>query len=141
MVRTKWHGVITDGLRALINLMPNAYEGNQIINVILADSWTKDDLNTMCAFTAKTLRKNESEGHIKWNYMDAVCNVLENTKAGSLTHFVPEATPLKVYGASDSTLTMFNKEITRSGRPCGMNAAKCGPNKFLKHTSRSKTAL
>ena len=82
MLRMKWNGVITDGLRALVNLMPGAYEGNQILNVLLADPWTKDDLNTMCAFTAKTLRKMESEGHIKWNYMDAICNVLENTKIG-----------------------------------------------------------
>ena len=80
MVRAKWHGMISDGLRSLLNLMPNAYEGNQIMNVILADPWTKNDLDTMCAFTAKTLRKNESEGHFKWNYTDAVCNVLENSK-------------------------------------------------------------
>ena len=63
MVRAKWHGVISDGLRALLNLTPNAYEGNQILNVILTDNWTKNDLDTICAFTAKTLRKNESEGH------------------------------------------------------------------------------
>ena len=114
MWRTKWHGVISDGLRSLLNLMPNAYEGNQIINVMLADPWTKDDLNTMCAFAAKTLRKMESEGHIKWNYMDAVCNVLENTKMGTLGQFIPEVTLLKIYGTSDSTLTLYNKSITRS---------------------------
>ena len=114
MLRMKWNGVITDGLRALVNLMPGAYEGNQILNVLLADPWTKDDLNTMCAFTAKTLRKMESEGHIKWNYMDAVCNVLEISKMGTLGQFIPEVTPLKIYGASDSTLTMHNQVITRS---------------------------
>ena len=41
MVRAKWHGVISDGLRALINLTPNAYEGNQILNLFLADPWSK----------------------------------------------------------------------------------------------------
>ena len=114
MWRTKWNSVITDGLRALVNLMPGAYEGNQILNVLLADPWTKDDLNTMCAYTAKTLRKMESEGHIKWNYMAAINVVLENTKTGTLSQFIPEATPLKIYGASNSTLTLYNKAISRS---------------------------
>ena len=113
MVRTKWQGVITDGLRSLLNLMPNAYEGNQIMNVITADPWS-NELDTTCAFAAKTLRKNESEGHIKWNYVDAVCRVLEDSKMGTLDQFIPEVTPLKIYGTSDSTLTLFNKTITRS---------------------------
>ena len=114
MVRAKWHGVISDGLRALLNLTPNAYEGNQIMNVILTDNWTNNDLDTICAFAAKTLRKNESEGHFKWNYTEAVCNVLEDSKMGTLDHFIPEVTPLKVYGTSDSTLTLYTKSIPRS---------------------------
>ena len=65
MWRSKWSSVINAGLRALVNLMPGAYEGNQVLNVLAADPWTKDDLNTTCSYTAATLRKMEGEGHIK----------------------------------------------------------------------------
>ena len=114
MWRSKWSSVIADGLRALVNLMPGAYEGNQSLNVLFTDPWTKDDLDTICSYTAATLRKMEGGGHIKWTYLTAINVVLENTKTGTLSRFIPEATPLKVYAASDSTLTMYNKSITRS---------------------------
>ena len=97
MWRSKWSSVINAGLRALVNLMPGAYEGNQVLNVLAADPWTKDDLNTTCSYTAATLRKMEGEGHIKWKHLQAIAVVLENTKTGSLSRFIPEATPLKVY--------------------------------------------
>ncbi len=114
MWRSKWSSVINAGLRALVNLMPGDYEGNQVLNVLAADPWTKDDLNTTCSYTAATLRKMEGEGHIKWKHLQAIAVVLENTKTGSLSRFIPEATPLKVYTASDSVLTMYNKVVTRS---------------------------
>ena len=114
MWHSKWSSVINAGLRALVNLMPGAYDSNQVLNALAADPWTKDDLNTTCSYTAATLRKMESEGHIKWKHLQAVAVVLENTKTGSLNHFLPEATPRKVYATSDSVLTMYNKVATRS---------------------------
>ncbi len=112
--RTKWISIISDGLRALVNLTPGTFEGNQCINHLLTDPWSMDDLDAIASFTAGLLRKNESEGNLKWNYTKAVVNVLEGTRAGTLSNFIPEMSPLKLYCTSDSTLTMFTKSVTRS---------------------------
>ena len=112
--RKQWISIISDGLRALVNLTPGAFEGNQYVNTLLTDPWSCDDLGAIASFTAGLLRKNESEGNIKWNYTNAVVSVLEGTRAGTLSGFIPDLSPVKLYGTSDSTLTMFTKNVTRS---------------------------
>ena len=112
--RSKWISIISDGLRALVNLTPGAFQGNRSINLLLTDPWSCNDLDAIASFTAGLLRKNESEGHLKWNYTKAVVSVLEGTRAGTLSNFIPDMSPLKLYCTSDSTLTMFTKSVTRS---------------------------
>ena len=98
----------------MVNLTPGAFEGNRSINILLTDPWSMNDLDAIASYTAGLLRKNESEGNLKWNYTKAVVDVLEGTRAGTLSNFIPEKSPLKLYCTSDSTLTMFTKSITRS---------------------------
>ena len=112
--RKQWISIISDGLRALVNLTPGAFEGNQYVNTLLTDPWSCDDLGTIASFTAALLRKNENEGHIRWNYTKAVATILEGSKSGTLSGFTPDLSPLKLFGTSDSTLTMYTKTVTRS---------------------------
>ncbi len=99
-----WNSLIYSGLRALVNLMPHAYESNQALNSMTL----KSDLDELCGFTSVYLRKVQSEGHIKWRYLDAVMKVLGATRAGSLARFIPDVDPQTQFAASDSVLTLFN---------------------------------
>ena len=99
-----WNSLIYSGLRALVNLMPHAYESNQALNSMTL----KSDLDELCGFTSVYLRKAQTEGHIKWRYLDAVIEVLGETRAGSLARFIPDVAPKTQLAASDSVLTLFN---------------------------------
>ena len=65
-------------------------------------------MDELCGFASAFFRKVQSEGHIKWRYLDAVIEVLANTRAGGLDRFVPDDAPKNNYTASDSVLTLFN---------------------------------
>ena len=101
---SQWNSLIYLGLRALVNLMPDAYQSNQVLNSMTV----KSNLDELCGFTSVYLRKVQSGGHIQWRYIDAVIEVLGATRAGSLDRFIPDIAPRKNYAASDSVLTLFN---------------------------------
>ena len=100
----QWKSLVYQGLRAAVNLMPDSYQSNQVLNSMTL----KDDLDALCGFTSAYLRKVQSEGHIKWRYLDAVIEVLAATRAGTLDRFIPDVAPKKNFTASESVLTLFN---------------------------------
>ena len=102
--QSQWNSLVYSGLRAAVNLMPDSYQFNQVLNSMTL----KDDMDELCGFASAFFRKVQSEGHIKWRYLDAVIEVLANTRAGSLDRFVPDVAPKQNYTASDSVLTLFN---------------------------------
>ncbi len=104
MRQSQWNSLVYSGLRAAVNLMPDSYQFNQVLNSMTL----KDDMDELCGFASAFFRKVQSEGHIKWRYLDAVIEVLANTRAGSLDRFVPDVAPKQNYTASDSVLTLFN---------------------------------
>ena len=57
----------------------------------------KGDLDALCGFTSAYLRKVQSEGHIKWRYLDAVIEVLAATRTGTLDRFIRCRSKEKLY--------------------------------------------
>ena len=109
--------LISEGMRALVNLMPDPFAGNQMINSLIAESsggHPKFKLSNVARDTAALLRKHSETGDLKWGYTDIAIKVLEDVNDGSLDGFVPRMEAFNLFGASDSTLTMSNVYETRT---------------------------
>ena len=109
--------LISEGLRALVNLMPDSFAGNLMVNALISDPWgghPKSKLTEVARATAALLRKHSETGDLKWGYTDIAIKVLEDVGDGSLDGFVPRMEPFNLFGASDSTLTMYNVNQTRT---------------------------
>ena len=109
--------LISEGMRALVNLMPDPFAGNQMVNALIADPWgghPKSKLSEVARTTATLLRKHSGSGDLKWGYTDIAIKVLEDVNDGSLDGFVPRMEAFNLFCASDSTLTMYNVNQTRT---------------------------
>ena len=118
---SKWHAswgsLISEGARALVNLMPDSRQGNQVLNDLATDPWRgnpKDKLVELAQVTAGFLKVHSAAGDLKWDHTKVVVNVLEGVSTGTLDRFIPRMEPFVLYGGSDSTLCMFTKAQVRT---------------------------
>ena len=112
-----WGSLISEGARALVNLMPDSFAGNQVLNNLAADPWRgdpKSKLVDLAHTTAAFLKVHSSTGNLKWDYTNVAIKVLEDVGTGSLDEFIPRMEPFNLYGGSDSTLSMYTGKQTRT---------------------------
>ena len=112
-----WGSLISEGARALVNLMPDPFTGNQVLNVLAADPWRgdpKSKLVDLAQTTAALLRKHSDTGNLLWDYTNVAIKVLEDVGNGSLDEFIPRMEPFNLYGGSDSTLSLHSGKQTRT---------------------------
>ena len=81
--------------------MPDAFQYHQAFNLV-----DKDNLQDICSFGAAFLGNSQSQGNLKWKYMDAIVKVLQNSN--DLDRYLPDTSQRLQYTASDSVLTFFN---------------------------------
>ena len=113
---SSWGSFISEGARALVNLMPDPFAGNQVLNALAADPWGGDPKSKVVELahtTAALLRKHSEKGDLKWAYTDVAIRVLEDAGNGSLDEFIPRMEAFTLYGASDSILSMYTGKQTR----------------------------
>ena len=97
--QSPWDTLIYQGLRALVNLMPGAYQINQNLNQMELQFNRRE----LFEFTASYLRKVQTEGHIKWNDLNACISMLGATHSPDLDRFIPDVAPKK----TSSQATVF----------------------------------
>ena len=107
--QSSWNSLVYSGLRAAINLMPDSFQYHPGMNLS-----NKDDLQEICSFAAAFFGNCQTQGNLKWNYMDAVIKVLQNSN--DLDRYLPDTSQRQQYTASDSVLTLFNA-ASGPGRP------------------------
>ena len=66
------------------------------------------NLQETCNYTAAFLQNCQTQGDLRWTFLDACLKVLQNTD--DLDRFLPHDGPRVQYVASDSVLTLRNKE-------------------------------
>ena len=109
--------LISEGLRALVNLMPDSFAGNLMANTLLSapsGGHPKSKLSEVARATACLLRIHSEKGDLRWGYTHIAIKVLEDVGDGSLDGFVPRMDAFNLYGASDSILSMYTKSQTRT---------------------------
>ena len=114
---SSWGALISEGARALANLMPDAFTNNQVLNTLATDPWRGDPnskLVDLAQATAALLKKNSEQGNLKWDYTNVAIKVLEDVGTGSLDEFIPRMEPFHLYGGSDSTLSLHTGKQTRT---------------------------
>ena len=112
-----WGALISDGARALVDLMPEPFKGHQVLNQLATDPWRGDPKNRLvdlAQVTAVLLKQHSDTGNLKWNHIDVAIQILQGTNAGTIDNFIPRMEPFVLYGGSDSTLCMYTKG---NGRP------------------------
>ena len=107
--QSPWDTLIYQGLRALVNLMPGAYQVNQNLNQMELQLNRRELLE----FTASYLHNSQTSVHIKWSDLNACISMLGATHSPDLDRFIPDVAPKKNFVASDSVLTLFNGVPTR----------------------------
>ena len=98
-----WSSLLVFGTRAAINLMPNAFGYHQAFNMV-----NHKNLQETCNYTAAFLQNCQTQGDLRWTFLNACLQVLQNTD--DLDRFLPHDGPRVQYVASDSVLTLRNKE-------------------------------
>ena len=107
-----WGSLISNGARALVDLMPESFKFNQVLNELAADPKTSDPkqkLVDLAQVTGSILKRNADEGNLKWNHTNMAIRVLDGIGAGSLDSYLPRLEPCVVFGGSDSVLCMYTK--------------------------------
>ena len=107
-----WGSLISNGARALVDLMPEPFKFNQVLNVLATESATsnpKEKLIELAKITGSILKTNSDQGNLRWNHVTLVHHVLDGIGDGSLDRYIPRLAPCNVYGGSDSVLCMYTK--------------------------------
>ena len=101
------------GLRAFINLMPEAFEVNRGVNMMNLD---QDD-EQLVEFSKAYILARQTEEHIKYRNLGVIMGMFDKDMLPYLDKLVPDMMPNKQWGASDSVLSIYN-----SGSPKGMRS-------------------
>ena len=101
------------GLRAFINLMPQAFEVNRGVNMMNLDQ--NDD--QLVEFSRAFILARQTEEHIKYRNLGVIMSMFDKDMLPYLDKFVPDLMPKKQWGATDSVLSMYN-----SGSPKEMRS-------------------
>ena len=112
-----WGSLISDGARALVDLMPESFKGHQVLNQLATDPWRGDPKERwvdLAQVTASLLSVNSEKGNLKWDHTNVAIKLLQGVGAGTLDKFIPRMEPCVLYGGSDSTLCMFTKTQTQT---------------------------
>ena len=104
--RNPWLRLIYNGLRAMINIMPNSYQVNQNVNIM--ELYKPEHDKDLLILSASYLRMMQDEGNYVWQDLSAFIDMLGATYSSDLDRFVPDLAPKRNFTASDSVLTLFN---------------------------------
>ena len=112
-----WGSLISDGARALVNLMPNPFKGNQVLNELATDPFggnPRERLVQLAQITANFLRLHSDAGDLKWDHTNVAIQVLQGVTNGTLDEHIPRMEPFALYAGSDSMLCMFTKTQSKT---------------------------
>ena len=104
--RNPWLKMIYQGLRVMINLMPNSYQINQNVNYMELDKHEHD--KDLLEFSASYFRMMQDEGNYVWQDLTACVDMLGTTYSSELGRFIPDLAPkLNFTAAVVSSPKMF----------------------------------
>ena len=112
--RNPWLKMIYQGLRAMINLMPNSYQINQNVNCMELDKHEHD--KDFLEFSASYFRMMHDEGNYVWRDLTACIDMMGATYSSELDRFIPDLAPKRNFTAADSVLTLFNDASPKVNR-------------------------
>ena len=98
-----WSSLLVSGTRAAINLMPNSFRYHQAFNMV-----DHKNLQETCNYAAAFLQNCQTQGDLRWTFLNACLQVLQNTD--DLERFLPYDGLRVQYVGSDSVLTLRNTE-------------------------------
>ena len=108
--RNPWLKMLYQGIRSLINLMPNTYQVNVAVNEMALDERDKE----LIEFSVSYVRTMEASGHIVWKDLGACLDLLGPTYSAELDRFIPDLGPKRNWTAADSVLR--RRQGTAAGR-------------------------
>ena len=140
--RNPWLRLMYQGLRAMINIMPNSYQINQNVNFM--ELYKPEHDKDLLDFSASYFRMMQDEGHYVWQDLSACVDMLGATYSSDLDRFVPDLAPKRNFTVSDSVLTYSMMPLPRSivtetgPQNCGLIISMCGLGLFLNPIGQSE---
>ena len=110
--RNPWLKMLCQGVRAFINLMPDALQMNRAVNTMDLD---QKDVE-LVQFSVAYIRSMEQHEHIKWGGLDPILDMFGSNYIEALDRYIPDMLPKKNWTASDSVLTIFNSGSPKDNR-------------------------
>ena len=98
--RSPWLKVLYKGLRAFINLMPEAFEVNRGVNMMNLD---QDD-EQLVEFAKAYILAKEAEGHIQYRNLGVLVSMFDKDMLPYLDKYLPDFMPKKQWAATDSVI-------------------------------------
>ena len=110
--RNPWLKMLYQGVRAFINLMPDALQMNRAVNTMDLDQKDED----LIQFSVADIRSIEQHEHIKWGGLHPILDMFGSNYLEALDRYIPDMLPKKNWTASDSVLTIFNSGSPKDNR-------------------------
>ena len=110
--RSLWLKLLYPGVRAFINVMPDALQVNMLVNTMALDH--KDE--ELIEFSVAYIRSMEQQEHIKWGGLDPILDMFGTNYIEALDRHIPDMDKKKNWTASDSVLTIFNSASPKECR-------------------------
>ena len=102
--RSLWLKLLHKGLRAFINLMPEAFEVNRGVNMMNLD---QDD-EQLVEFAKAYILAREAEEHIKYRNLGVLMSMFDKDMLPYLDQYLPDFEPKKQWAATDSVIPFYN---------------------------------
>ena len=110
--RSLWLKLLYKGLRAFINLMPEAFEVNRGVNMMNLD---QDD-EGLVQFAKAYILAKEAEGHIQYRNLGVLMSMFDKDMLQYLDKYLPDFMPKKQWAATDSVIPFYNSNSPKTMR-------------------------
>ena len=117
--RSPWLKMLYKALRSFISVMPDAMDTQRAVSHMNLEY----DDDALCSFSKAFITAKETELEIVYPNLQPIPSLYDKNASGDRSHldgWVPDLTRKKLWVISDSVLSLYNEESTKTRRPLGV---------------------